>query len=541
MRFAASLALVLVLAPLVGAQDPKAPAPRRLLFVHAGGYLYLNPLTTAAPGGTDRVRAAADRLAAGLRVPAAKDNDQLFVLTDHAPDAGPLPTKDAITKVLDGFCETTRPHDRVVIYFGAHVVPSDGKACLVPLDGNPDVPDTLIPVADIYAKLKSLKAAQKVVVWDACRYNPDRVRARRDPGPMTELLFADLTAVPTGVQALVSCSPGERSLEYFTPRGPAGTFAGSALLDALRQAAADGPKTGPGDPVPVDDIHKGAAKAVAAVAGTLGLKQTPALAGAAPKGASEYDPKAAPAKRFEWPAPPKGAPAADVKAVLAELALPPLIEDDSSIVERLTFHADALKGHAADVPPEEAMKNTDKYPLRVATLRALQAVRDAWPAGLREGKGITALSAPVTERGKKPYIDAQEPVALALVRLESELELLAAAVPHRAKETKRWQAHYDYALADLNLRLAVLNEYNLLLARVRTESLPDLPAGAPGWRLVPAPELKSRREVKALLTRAHEGFARVAAEHEDTPWAVLAKRSRAFTPGLQWEPVRAPK
>ena len=51
MRFALSIAASLVLAPLISAQDPKAPAPRRALFVHVGGYLYLNPLTSALPGG----------------------------------------------------------------------------------------------------------------------------------------------------------------------------------------------------------------------------------------------------------------------------------------------------------------------------------------------------------------------------------------------------------------------------------------------------------------------------------------------------------
>ncbi len=536
MRFTLAVVVALVFSPLVSAQDTKAP--RRVLFVHVGNYLYLNPLTHAVPGGTDRVRSVADRLAAGFRVPTVKDNDQLFVLADSLTADARLPTKNTLAKTIDGFCATTREQDRVVLYFGMHAVEKNGKAYLVPIDGDPDAADTLLAVADVYARLKELKASQKVVIWDVGRYNPERFRTRRDPGPMTDSLFTALTTPPEGVQVLVSCSPGERAQEYFTPRGPAGMFAGSAYLDALRLAAADGPKTAPGDAIPVAELHKVASKSVAVVAGAVNAKQTPALAGTAPKVAAEYDPKAAPAQRFEWPAPPKSA---DVKSVLDELALPPVLDDDTGLVARLPFTEEALKGYATDVSPDEILKNMEKYPLRVATLRTLQAVRDVWPSALKDGKGAMLLSAPVTERLKKTISDAQQPLALALVKLEIELEALSAVVDQRARETKRWQAHYDYAVAEVRLRLVVLNEYNLLLARVRTETLPELPADATGWRLIPAAGLQSRRDVKEVLAAAQEGFAKVAADHKGTPWEVLAKRSQAFVPGLRWEAVVPPK
>ncbi len=497
----------------------------------------MNPLTHAAPGGADRTRAAADRFAAGFRVPTAKDNDQLFVLADTLATDARMPTKDALAKAVDGFCATTRPQDRVVIYFGAHAVEKGGKAYLVPIDGDPDAPDTLLPVADVYEKLKELKAAQKVVVWDVCRFNPERVRARRDSGPMTDALFKALKAAPEGVQVLVSCSPGERALEYYTPSGPTAMFPGSAYLDALRQAATDATaKAAPGDAIPVEAIHKAASMTVAALS-----KQTPASAGALPKQPAEYDPKAAPAKRFDWPILPKSAQYADVKAILDDLALPPLLEDDAGVIERLLFTEAGLKGYAADVSADDILKNTAKYPLRVATLHALQTVRASWPISLKEGKGVTTLPSPVTEKFKKTISDAQLPLAETLLKLEAVLDSLQAAAGSRAKETKRWQAHYDYTLAELRLRLAVLNEYNLVLARVRTDTLPNLTTGTPGWRLAPAPTLLSRREVKDMLVAAQEGFAKVAADHKGTPWEALAKRSRALVPGLHWESMPAPK
>ena len=65
MRFVLPLAVALVLAPLVSAQEPKgAPLPRRMLFVHVGGYPYLNPLTSGASGGASRTRDTAGRFAA---------------------------------------------------------------------------------------------------------------------------------------------------------------------------------------------------------------------------------------------------------------------------------------------------------------------------------------------------------------------------------------------------------------------------------------------------------------------------------------------
>jgi hypothetical protein len=543
MRFALSLIVALALgaAPVAIAQDPKAPAfPRRMLVVHVADYLYLNPLTHAAPGGADRLRDAATRLAFGLHVPNTKDNDQQFLLTDAPATDARLPTKDALAKALDGFCSTTRGQDRVVIYFGAHVIEKDGKAFVVPIDGDPDAVATLLPVADVYAKLKELKAAQKVVIWDVCRTNPERVRGRRDPGPMTPALFKGLTAAPEGVQVLVSCSPGEHATEYFTPRG-AGTFSGSAYLDALRQAAVDDrtatPNAMPGDAIPVAALHKAASKLVALTA----KGQTPAIAGAAPKQLVAFDPKEAPAKRFEIPA-PKGPPAADVKAILDELALPPLLADDNTaVIARLPFSEAALKVYAPDASVDAILRDPDKYPLRVATLRALQSVRDSWPMFGKEQRIATALAAPLNDRTKKAVTDAQQPVAKATAKLEFELTNLLAQEPKRAKETKRWQAHHDYTLAEVRLRLVLLNEYNRALGHVRTEALPDLPAGATGWRLGPSVKIEGRKEAQALFNAATDGFARVAADHKGTPWEALAKRSQATLPGARWEPVLPPK
>jgi len=539
MRCAVSFVVALALASTALAQEPKAATfPRRMLFVHIADYLYLNPLTHAAPGGPDRVREAAGRLAFGFRVPNNKDNDQLFVLADTpAPDAR-LPTKAVLAKAIEGFCETTRAQDRVVLYFGVHVVEKDGKAFVVPIDGDPTAAGTLLPVAEVYARLKDLNAAQKVVIWDVCRQNPDRVRGRREPGPMTLELFKALAVAPAGVEVLLSCSPGERTLEYFVPRGTAGTLPGSAYLDALRQAALDtrvSAKAEPGDAIPVDVFHKSAVRVVAAVA----YRQTPLLVGVAPKLPVEFNPGEAPAKRFELPA-LKGPPA-DAKVILDELALPSILDDDRAQLARLAYSEAALKGYAPDVSVEDALRSLERYPLRGATLRAIQTVRNVWRLDAKDQKAVAVLSAPISDRTKRAVSTAQDSVAITIAELETELIRLEGVADKRAKETKRWQAHYDFVVAELRLRLVVLNEYNRALGHVKTETLPDLPAGSTGWRLVPTTKIEGRKDVAGMLAAADSGFTKIVADYAGTPWEVLAKRSLAVLPGVRWEPMVALK
>ena len=130
------------------------------------------------------------------------------------------------------------------------------------------------------------------------------------------------------------------------------------------------PLTAPGDEIPVDTIHRAALKSMAVVANG----QKPALAGKSGPPAAGYDPKAALPKRFGFLAPPKGAPTAEVKAIFDELTVPVILEGDGSLA-RFPFTEAALKDYAADVSVDDIFTNADKYPLRIATLRAFQAVR----------------------------------------------------------------------------------------------------------------------------------------------------------------------
>jgi hypothetical protein len=138
---------------------------------------------------------------------------------------------------------------------------------------------------------------------------------------------------------------------------------------------------------------------------------------------------------------------------------------------------------------------------------------------------------------KKNVLDAQAPLAVAIAKLEDELAALEASGKMKDKETKRWQAHYDYTLGQVRLRLALLNEYNLILGHLRTGNLPELPSGSTGWRLTHTDKMSSKKEAQELADAAKAAFEKVVAANQGTPWEVLAKRAMLTPPGLRWEPV----
>jgi hypothetical protein len=147
------------------------------------------------------------------------------------------------------------------------------------------------------------------------------------------------------------------------------------------------------------------------------------------------------------------------------------------------------------------------------------------------------MNSPITDAVKKTVLDAQAPLAVAIAKLEDELAALEAFEKMKDKEPKRWQANYDYTLGQIRLRLAFLNEYNLVLGHVRTETLPELPPRSTGWKLTHTDKMSSKKNVQELADAARATFVTVAAAHKGTPWEVLAKRAMLTPPGLRWEPA----
>ncbi len=550
---------------------PKAPStafPRRMLFISVTRYMYLNPLT-AGQGTQDRPTGTAYGMAFQWRVPQertkdpAKDNDQLFVLSDTATGKDErLPMKSVVQGTYQEFFRTSRGQDRIFLYFGGHAIEKDGKAYLAPMEAELDGEDwqkTLIPLDSFYDDLKKCKAAQKVVVFDVCRYNPEKGKVRPGSEPMSEGLFKALTSPPPGIQAITTCKAGENALEFtrIQPDGLNGpAYSGSAFLEAAKFVGDSRnnrlPKASPAqaDPLPVAEWYPAVAKrtnemcALAEKAGSGG-KQTVTLAGAPPAALAAPDGAEKVAARFAFPQPPPGASPLDIAAVAREFYLPPLKSDLGELaLGDFPFPADAMKDYAEDVKLDDVMKDKDKYPLRVAVLNTFDLLRKKWAGGAGANKIRDTVTGPVTDALKTEIKKEQEFWAVSIAELEVELLTLQGLKEARATETsKRWQAHYDFALASIKARYAYMNEYNKLLGNVVTEQLPELKKdlGHDGYALVASDTLKSGKDIKKSAEEAQALYEEIIVKYKGTPWAIQAKQERAVTIGLNWKPASLKK
>jgi hypothetical protein len=213
----------------------------------------------------------------------------------------------------------------------------------------------------------------------------------------------------------------------------------------------------------------------------------------------------------------------------------------------LPFSAAALKGYEADYRSiDEILALGDKFPLRVAILRAVEVLRRQGRGEIHLGSSTRQvgmlrqeLNSPIGEKMKTTIITEQrDGPAMLLVELEDALAALEKQKPGRDKETsKRWRAHYDYVLAMLESRYAYLNEYNLMLGKIRKDELPPLdPKQHTGWRLQTQEKMASPRDVKDKAEDAKTLFDGLIKDHPGTPWEVLAKRERRTALGLTWQP-----
>lgn len=543
----------------------KGGFPRRMLFIHISRYMYLNPLTYAQQSagiiGEDRTKGMAYRLAYEWQIPnEPKDpvRNQVFILSDTARPDNPrsidliTPVRNVVMGAYEQFFATSRAQDRIVVYFGGHALEVNGKPYLAPIDGDPDDPDSLIPLADFYAKLGACKATQKVVIWDVCRFNPQRGKQRPGSEPMTESLFQALTAAPPGVEVVTTCQPGENALEFFNLQTEADfrapKYAGSLFLEAAKHVAAKNVRVArppaPSDPIPVSQWVAAVAKRTAEMAASpvVNLKQTVRLTGRMKEPQVPYDPDEPPARRFEFPASPKGIPAAEIARLTDEFVVPPIKPDltDAGLSE-IAFRAEVMKDYLSDVSPLEVAKDPERYKLQATTLKVVDKIRRMWTAtGMSDGPQLReSFKAPVNDRLKSEIKKEQDFWAAGIAELELlDLEMDAVA-PMRDDQGKRWQANYDYVRAMLKARLAFMNEYNKVLGDVLTETLPPLDAklGQDSYKLASSERMKSRREIQRLAEEAKEIYERIIAEHKGTPWAIQAKRDKSLSLGLTWQPI----
>ncbi|HEY3787359.1 MAG TPA: hypothetical protein VGL71_00835 [Urbifossiella sp.] len=529
--------------------------PRRLLFMHVSNYLYLNPLTHAEVReksvGPDITTSAAIRLGYDWRIPRDKDNDQLFILSDTAaPPNNRMPMREVITGTYEKFFDTSRAQDRIVVYFGGHVLTLGGKTYIIPIEGDPDEPEKLIPLDDFYGKMKACKATQKIVIWDVCRFNPERGRTRPGSDPMSEETAKALAAAPPGVQAVLTCQAGENAFEFYNaqPDGPtkpsvvgsnflaSSKYVGDKNRNNAKQQTAD-------DPIVVDDWPNSVGRRESEVVAAEGKgKQTLKVFGAVGT-LMAANKEEAPAARFAFPASPQSASPVEVGAIASEINLPGIKKDDGeSGIANFPFPAEALAPYRADVSVAEIMSNKEKYVFRMAVISAFDTIRDVWNPAMGEGgKSLREeFFGESTDAVKKEVTTQQTFPARGIAKLDSAINLLEAVVGMREAEPMRWKANYDYALAQCKARLAWLNEYDLALGSIKTDVLPplDKKKGQDGYRLISQEKMKVKKEAK-LAEEAKELYANIIKDYKGSPWAIQAKRDKSMSMGLAWQPFNS--
>jgi hypothetical protein len=540
------------------------PFPRRMLFIGIHNYVYANPI---GPTPTTLLMPRTIREFAEQKLKI--ERDQLTILSDLAGEreARP-PLKSIIEMTVDRFLATTRPQDRILIMFVGHAIELDNAPFLVPIEGDLADKTTLIPLQWLFDRLTACHARQKVLVLDTNRLDSSRGFERPGGGPLGARLENALSNPPAGLQVWTACSAGQHSYEFEQASAKDIVVRGGAFLSSLFQARLPVPK--PEDPLPVESLAQQIHSQVAELVKSResGAEQRPRLTGHEPASGSAYDPDQPMPPRIELPKPaammPGGvADRAEIERLLAEISIPPLkLPRDNAKTQHLPdqqvtalaatfpFSAEKMKDYAADYGNlRDVLDRPKEYPLRIAVLSTVEALdrqgrQNRIKVGDKEVSGESLIekvrNLGTDDAVKKSLTKSQQDgPALMLVELQDMLELMERAGRTRDREpSKRWQAHFDYVLAQLKMRMVYVHEYNVMIAKVKRDELPKLdPKLHNGWRLAAQEKIASPKEVKDLAGDARKLMAKLIQEHPGTPWEVLAKRERFTALGLAWQPT----
>jgi hypothetical protein len=528
----------------VSPQPSKNIYPRRALAISVNNYLYANPVNYGVMGRD--VNSLLDRMCRILHIPA----NQIVELSDSTPKKPRAPLKPVIEETVVQFLSTCRAQDHILMLFVGHAVEIDGEAYLVPIEGDLEVKKSLIPLKWLYDQLAKCPARQKLLMIDVCRFDPGRGTERPGSGEMGEKLDTALKDPPKGVQVWSACVAKQRSFEFTNAVIHNGLF-----LDELYNALGDPQRKvnlgiqRPGDSFPLDKLVPVVGQRVQKeIATQQKTEQTPRLSGEELPDGAPYDPAEPPPPPVAVPPPPQPSEGAAGKAVVQSIleetdAIPPVKLTREGLLplqyESLPpFSGKTLEAYKADYTSlNELRAKIDQYPLRKAVLNAADVLkkhaksfREDFPAG--GGGALTADE-------KKNILDQQQDPAKINAELDEALEELIEAGKDRAQEkSKRWQANYDYILARLTSRMAYVEEYNLMLGKIRKDELPALDATIhQGWRMASQATLHTK-DGKEKAEQAATALNRLLKEHPGTPWEVLAKRERLTNLGLKWQPTR---
>ncbi len=532
--------------PKIRKTSPRGPVkyPRRLLAISVNDYLLANPLTY----GSRREGRFAGSSTGALKDIFALDfrlkfpRTQCFELSDGSRTAD-APLKDVIKEAISDFCETSRPQDRIVLLFTGHGKGMDGKGYLVPVEGDLNDPETLIPIDWVYEQLAKCPARQKLFIVDVCRYNPGRGFERPGSDPMDETLDKILQNPPKGVQVWSSCVKDQQSYSFRD---------GSLFLEALCVAAAQRMEgiPDPNDVLPLDQLVPRVNRYIQDALKKSKLKQTPRLVGQLPSSGADFN-KDTPMPKEVVIAKPKLeggiAGKAIVRSILDEInaAPPPRAGRPGGVNELRVSSLPPFSAKVLDEFQKDGYTNEEdflkpdlakQFPLRAAVVKAKVALREnANKFTMREyfGGGKSANT-------KKKILQEQENPGKAIFFLEEALAELEKAEKHMENEkSKRWQAHYYLVVARLKSRLIYVHEYNYLLGEIRRDVLPELGGDNNGYRLASKSRPSTTDDnVRGWRRELRRNWRKITSDFPGTPWALLARRESQTNLGLQWTPTK---
>ena len=421
---------------------------------------------------------------------------------------------------------------------------------LVPIEGEMDYAETLIPLKWVYDKLAGCKARQKVLVLDVNRLNPAHGVERPNGGPMDPKEDAAFAAPPDGVEVWTACLAGQQSYEM--DEAPEGAFIEqlyTALAPGRNEKGLEGVIQTPDKTMPVKQLADAVNTGLKEELSPYKLEQQSRLAGSEPKDGAMYDRNeaAAPDAVKSLAAAPAGGDMKEIQAVLNEVGTPPIkasSEDNGIRAEALPpFPADKMAAYAPGGDPSD---------VRTAVLKAREVI---WalnsaspPAALKDDvnkirSGIKANLSILKDGYRKPADDNkfkamvtkdEREVADLMELCDEALTSMNDVKEKRAMETKRWQANYDLTLARLEAQQAYLWEYDSMLGQLKKQE-PDLAPGQNGWKLAAQPTLRGDSTGKKLAKDSLKHLDQIIKDNPDTPWAILARREKLTALGLQWQ------
>jgi hypothetical protein len=282
--------------------------------------------------------------------------------------------------------------------------------------------------------------------------------------------------------------------------------------------------------------------------GELGSQQSRRLAGERIIDKSHGNLQSAEPHKLEIPNPSLAAERlaerSEIQNILREINLPTieLIPGRATLlqIDTLPYSAKAMAPYRADCSLSEIQSAPEKFPLRLTVLKAVRLLNDEFDPKHGAVSIRHSFSAQNSARTKAEILKEQTKAAKVLLRLQEALEELRKVGEKRDQEaSKRWQAHYDYVLAQLLSWIAMVNEYDLMLGKIRRDELPELtPNVHSGYKLSSQEKMQSGKEIKELTAESKNILAKLAKDHPGTPWEILAKRAQQTVIGLKWEPMK---